>query len=247
LKVLFSPSEAKSSIAYAAKIDKNSFCFPELYDKRLYIVKIYIDFLQKTSVENLKKFFGLKNESECIKYRDTDLLNSATSKVIERYSGVAYNYLDYPSLRKDAKDWIDKNTIIFSNLFGPLKADDLIPLYKYKQNSTINGFKPELFYKEHFSTSIDSYLKDDVIVDLRASFYEKFYKIKQPYITLKFIKNSKVVSHWAKAYRGLVLRYLAMNKVNSIKDFESINFQNLKITEILERGYKKEYIFEICT
>lgn len=45
---------------------------------------------------------------------------------------------------------------------------------------------------------------------------DKFYKITRPYTTLKFLKNRKTVSHWAKVYRGIVLRNVSKH---NIKEF----------------------------
>ncbi len=46
MKILFSPSEAKHSAGVDKSFDKNSFLFPELFDKRLEIVKKYNDYIQ---------------------------------------------------------------------------------------------------------------------------------------------------------------------------------------------------------
>ena len=45
MKVLFSPSEAKTAVSPNKFIDKNAFIFPNLYEKRYEILKIYDDFL----------------------------------------------------------------------------------------------------------------------------------------------------------------------------------------------------------
>ena len=174
-----------------------------------------------------------------------DILNASTCKAIQRYSGVAYQYLNFETLNEPQQKWLCENTIIFSNLFGPLLACDKIPYYRFKQGSTINGFKPELFYKENFSEAIDYYIGTDLVIDLRAGFYEKFYTLTCKHITMKFIKNGKVVSHWAKAYRGKVLRELAKIQPTTIEEFENINFSGLQIEEIIEKKLKREYIFKI--
>ena len=62
---------------------------------------------------------------------------------------------------------------------------------------------------------------------------------------MKFIKNGKVVSHWAKAYRGKVLRKLSQVQPNTIEEFENINFEGLHVEEILVKKLKREYIFKI--
>ena len=245
MKILFSPSEAKSKFIDSSKISCNSFVFPELFDKRIDLIKKLKLFLHDCDPQNLEKFFGIKNAQECKELAKLNLLEASTCKALQRYTGVAYNYLDFETLSDARKNWIYKNTLIFSNLFGPLGAGDEIPYYRFKQGSTIDGFKPELFYKENFTKEIDSYIGSDLVVDLRAGFYEKFYKLTCKHITCKFIKNGKVVSHWAKAYRGKMLRELSISQPETKEDFENINFSKLSIDTIIEKKLETKYIFKL--
>jgi cytoplasmic iron level regulating protein YaaA (DUF328/UPF0246 family) len=64
-------------------------------------------------------------------------------------------------------------------------------------------------------------------------------------MTLKFIKNSKVVSHWAKAYRGIVLRELALSQIDTLEDFGKLQIEGLHVKEIKKIKLKTEVIFEI--
>ena len=164
---------------------------------------------------------------------------------ILRYTGVAYDYLDYPTLNDKEQNFIDNSLIIFSNILGAIKAGENIPNYKSKQGEKLGDFIIEKFYKKETSSTLDSYLKDELIVDLRAGFYDKFYVPNKPYITMKFIKNGKVVSHWAKAYRGKVVRELAKYQPNTQEELSQIVFKNLRIKEILQKGNKKEFVYEI--
>jgi len=245
MKILFSPSEAKSDFKGQSVLNKNSFSFTNKFDERLYVLKKFTTFITKASDDYLQKTFGIKDINECKKLQNIDFFTSFTCKAIKRYTGVAYEYLHFDTLRENEQEFILNNTIIFSNLFGPILANDEIPYYKFKQGQSIDGFKPEVFYKEKFSKELDDYLRDELVIDLRAGFYEKFYKITQPYITMKFIKNGKVVSHWAKAYRGKVLRQLAKSQPNTIEEFENINFDGLHADEILIKGLMRQYIFAI--
>jgi hypothetical protein len=245
MKILFSPSESKHLQSPFAPISKSSFIFEELFDKRVFIAQMFFDYLQTANLNVLQNIYGIKDEKECEKLREINFLHVKTAKAIQRYSGVAYEYLAYETLDKSSQNFIDNNTLIFSNLFGPILAKDTIPFYKLKQGSSFNNFALEKFYKEEFSNTINSFLEDEFILDLRAGFYEKFYTLNQPYVSLKFIKNGKVVSHFAKAYRGIVLKELAKHKPNSLEEFDAISFKNLKIKEIQVRKFKKEYIFEI--
>jgi cytoplasmic iron level regulating protein YaaA (DUF328/UPF0246 family) len=166
-------------------------------------------------------------------------------KAIERYTGVAFDYLDYPALDKKAQAYVDSHVILCSNLFGFLKADDLIPEYRLKQGEAVGDIRVEKFYHAHGAPLMEAYLAEEEILDLRAGFYDKFYKPDRPYTTLKFIKDGKVVSHWAKAYRGIVLREIAKAGVESIDDFMKLPIKGLSVQEIQTRKNKTEIIYDI--
>lgn len=121
----------------------------------------------------------------------------------------------------------------------------MIPWYKLKQGEKLEGFAIEKHYAKHFTPPLDTFLEGQFIIDLRAGFYLKFYKLKQPHVTMKFIKNGKVVSHWAKAYRGMAVKTLSEYRPQNEAAFREIPFPNLSILEIQTDGLKTEYIYEI--
>ena len=245
MKILFSPAETKKSGGMEGQITKESFLFPELFKYRKEVLDKYKQYVSYSSNEQLSTLFGIKDFKKFEKYK-VDIYSKPLLKVIERYDGVAFDYLEYNSLDNDAKNYIDKNTVIFSNLFGPLLAGDFgIPEYKLKQGEKIDGFAPEVFYKKYFSESLDEMLSGEPYLDLRAGFYNKFYKPNSEYVTLKFLKNGKVVSHWAKAYRGLVLKSLAKNNIQSIDGFMRMEIENLSVKEILKKAIHTEIVFNI--
>ena len=242
MKILLAPSETKTH-GGCEKFSLESLLFPELNSTRKTIIHQYINILQKNSFEELSKMFGLKKESD-IAYHNREIIHELTMKAIERYTGVAFDYLNYAELNSTEKSYIDSNVILCSNLFGFLRADDMIPEYRLKQGASVGELKPEKLYKEQ-SYLMEEYLKDEDILDLRAGFYDKFYKPTKEYTTLKFVKNGKVVSHWAKAYRGIVLREVAKANINSLEEFMKLSIENLSIDEIQKRKNKTEIIYTI--
>nr|WP_314904181.1 YaaA family protein [uncultured Campylobacter sp.] len=244
MKILFSPSEAKTAVSSNKFIDRGDFIFPNLYEKRCEILKIYDDFLQKATVEKISKLFGVKNLTDEPSLRES-IFKKGAIKAVLRYDGVAYKHLDYRSLDSAAQGFIDKNTLIFSNLFGPVLAADALPEYKLKQGERIDGLNLEEFYRQNFSGEIDGWLGDDDILDLRAEFYEKFYRIRKPFATFKFLKNGKVVSHYAKAYRGIVLRQVAQNGVKNFDELCKMDIENLRLTDVKKTGPKSEFLVQI--
>lgn len=245
MKILFAPSEGKKSGGDKPPFEKESFIFPRLYEKRLDAIERYNTFIASASDAELSEMFGIKDSAQFIPYK-TNLLKQPTMKAIMRYDGVAFDYLDYGSLGQSEQDYIDHNVIIFSNLFGPISAGDQgLPEYKLKQGMKIGDFVPEVFYKQHFAQVLDDFLGDEPFLDLRAGFYDKFYKPSTSYTTLKFVKDGKVVSHWAKAYRGIVLRRLAEEKIASMKDFMQMEIDSLAVKEILHKGIHTEIVYDI--
>ncbi|WP_295142606.1 YaaA family protein [uncultured Campylobacter sp.] len=244
MKILFSPSEAKTAVSSNKFIDSGDFIFPNLYEKRCEILKIYDDFLQKATVEKISKLFGVKNLTDEPSLRES-IFKKGAIKAVLRYDGVAYKHLDYRSLDSAAQEFIDKNTLIFSNLFGPVLAADALPEYKLKQGERIDGLNLEEFYRQNFSGEIDGWLGDDDILDLRAEFYEKFYRIRKPFATFKFLKNGKVVSHYAKAYRGIVLRQVAQKGVKNFDELCKMDIENLRLIDVKKTGPKSEFLVQI--
>lgn len=242
--ILFAPSEGKREGGAFPPLNHDSLLFPDLYPKRFNVIEQYEKLVQDGGDEQLSELFGLKDHKEYERYRSS-FSTAPTMKAIERYDGVAYDYLNYPALSDEAKGYIDHKVILFSNLFGPLRAGDCIPDYKLKQGSSIGSFAPEKHYKEHFSAALDDMIDNQEILDLRAGFYDKFYTPKEPSVTLKFLKEGKVVSHWAKAYRGIVLREAAKHQIGSIQELLALNIEGLLLDKIMETKKKKEVVYTI--
>jgi len=243
MKILLAPSETKKSGGTEA-FNLDALLFKSLLSSRTKLLHSYINIIQKRDLAVLSKMFGLKKESDILSHAK-DIIHEPTMKAIERYTGVAFDYLSYTTLDNATQAYIDKHVILCSNLFGFLRADDFIPAYRLKQGSLVGDINVEKFYSLHGTALMDSYLENDEILDLRAGFYDKFYKPTKPYTTLKFIKEGKVVSHWAKAYRGIVLREIAKAKVESIDDFMKLPIEGLAIHEIQTKRYKTEIIYNI--
>jgi len=239
LKILFSPSEGKNS----GGTEKNQELFGAL-NARETILNEYNNIILSEDEAKIKNLFGIKKFSACEPFIH-DIFSSELMYAIERYSGVAYEYLKYKELSGSQQEYLKENTIIFSNLYGAILGGDTIANYKVKQGNDIGSIKPDKFYKERFSYQLDLYLAKHDILDLRAGYYDKFYKTNQPYTTLKFLKNGKSVSHWAKAYRGIVLREVAKYHVKSLEDFMSLEIEGLIVKEIKKIKNKTEIIYNI--
>jgi len=114
LKILFSPSEGKNSGGneqHKELLGSN--------EARAEILNEYNNIIKSADKDKIKKLFGFKKFSDCTPYIN-DIFNSLLMCAIERYKGVAYDYLEFNSLHSEAKEYLKNNTIIFSNLFGAI-------------------------------------------------------------------------------------------------------------------------------
>jgi len=119
LKILFSPSEGKKSGG-----EEESSPLLGATNARDEILQAYNKIVNSKNEQEIKKLFGYKKFSECEPYI-VDVFNSPLMCAVERYRGVAYDYLEFDTLDDDAKEYIKKNTIIFSNLYGAIYAGGL--------------------------------------------------------------------------------------------------------------------------
>ncbi len=243
MKILLAPAEIKLEGGEQSTISEKNFSFSSIYKNRMEIVKHYENHLKKSTFEELSKWFGLKKMDEVEKYSKS-ILDKPTMKAIKRYTGVAFDALNYNNLDTSSKQYIDENVLIFSNLFGVCKASNLIPDYKYKQGAKLPTIDVEKYYKQHLKDILDEYLGDEVL-DIRAGYYDKYYKPTASVITYKFLKDGKVVSHWAKHYRGELLRSIAQNNIQNFTQLMDLEIPNLKLVEIQQKKNIKTLIMEI--
>lgn len=246
--ILFSPSEKKCiTHQNAIKASNETFYKDFICENLQKILESYTQFLQHASDTELQKLFGTKALNLDALSLAQNLVNAPLIDSIKRYIGVAFNALNYASLDKNAKDYLSKHLLIFSNLFGVLRTTDKIPYYDLKQGEgfTYNNitFSTKNLYTQNHNkiwTFLDNINTESLeFLDLRAGFYQKcfpldkipnFLKRKRIHILVpNFIKNGKILSHYAKFYRGILLQTCAKCEISSIETFLDTNITGLTL------------------
>lgn len=172
-------------------------------------------------------------------------------KAIELYSGVAFQGLSFSTLAQNAKDFILENVLIFSNLFGVIRASDLIPYYKLKQGTKIKSLTLKDIYTPFIPLLEKAMQTKEYVIDLRAGIYTKLFKPKLLHFFFEFQKNGKTISHYAKLYRGKILHSIAQDGCNqsALESFEkcfeylcSLQDENFRFHSYTQ----KDYCFILC-
>lgn len=171
-----------------------------------------------------KKLYGLKDKA-LQKAIDTNnaLLSAKTMPAIERYTGVVYDAIDYPTLKNKVQ--FNKQVKIVSGLFGLVKPKDLIPNYRLK----IDKLKAFKVWKKENSNALQGYF----VIDLLPKAHKKAVEYKEG-IEVEFvlIKNGKKMpaGHQGKHIKGRFIRWLIENNVTSSGDFENFSEDNYRWT-----------------
>lgn len=235
MTILLAPSETKNENGNTA-FDLNRLSFSNTINRKELIKKYEKTLSEK---KDLQKLFSTKKDIE----KHIDLYKAQKIlPAIKRYTGVAYDHLNYDSLNDRQKEFVQDHTLIFSNLYGVLRPQDEIPYYKLKQGSKLEDVTIHAYYKKQLEFLNDL---DDEWLNLSANYYEKFFTPKQNHYDIKFLKGGKVVSHWAKAYRGLVLRECAIHNIDSIEKLLNHEFQGIKLINVESADKKSTLVYEV--
>jgi cytoplasmic iron level regulating protein YaaA (DUF328/UPF0246 family) len=126
---------------------------------------------------------------------------SKTMPAIERYSGVVYQGIDYPTMTPEGKAFFDKHVRIMSALFGLIKPQENIPNYKFK----IGTLRATRFWNERNN------LKNYFIVDLLPKSHQKAVRLVENRRIEFYMERfgAKIpAGHNGKLIKGKFIRYL---------------------------------------
>jgi len=220
MKILIPPSEGK------AKVRPLDILFKDTNFEFAKYTKQIVDLLCLIENEDLTSVYGTTQEKAMMFHRQNqDAFNSKCVPAIERYTGVVYNHIEWNTLSKKSKNYMQKHILIFSGLFGLLTPETLIPDYKLKMNV--------LSLKSLWGPIISNYLKDeDIIFDLLPQVHRKAYKPNKNTIQIDFLVQSKgktsAAGHFGKAVKGQFIRFLAKNQITKINDFKAFEYDGFK-------------------
>lgn len=154
------------------------------------------------------------------------------------FKGDVYTGLDADTLDVAGLDFAQQHLRILSGLYGVLRPLDLMQAYRLEMGTKFANVKGKdlyHFWGSQLRESIESELKDGVLINLASNEYFKAVeakKLKARIITpvFKDWKNGqyKIISFYAKKARGLMSRYIIDHRINepeNIKGFDSEGYR----------------------
>jgi uncharacterized protein len=237
--ILLPPSEGKApggdeSISWADIAEDaryNTFCV--LNDARSRVRDALQQTMADQSRAELEKICGVKdlNLDEVLSVNQS-VLTSPLLPAIQRYTGVLFDYLDYAGMESSAQSAFNANTILFSGLWGVLRPTDLIPEYKLKIDAGLPPLgKVSTFWRPHISRILNPLLADQVVWDLLPGAHSQAWDRKAPVAArwqVRFVErvekkgriSYRTVSHWSKALKGALVRFICAHGITDPAAFE---------------------------
>jgi len=218
---------------------------------------LLIQTLKLYSIEKLKELLNISQDLASLNYArfqnwDINHHTMEVKKSLFLFNGDVYEGIDSLTLDDKELNYCQNYLRILSGLYGILAPFDAIYPYrlemstKFKQEKFKNLYD---FWQETQTNYINEYFKvnkqDNILINLASDEYFKVINTKN--LTAKIIKvvfeqqkNGifKNISFLTKYARGLMVRYMAQNNIQSITQLKKFNLNGYKFEENLSDEYK---------
>jgi len=180
------------------------------------------------------KALKLGAQGEALLAGNLTLTTQPTMPVISRYTGVVYDALDYNTLGDQDKKRAGGMVWVFSALFGPLRAHDLIPTYRLSADSKLPGGK----LSARWAPYAESLWTGDFTLDLRSEAYRALAPLTPGSgVFVKVVTDGATgrvaVGHANKATKGKLVRDLVTSGVTPTS-----------VNDVVSWGHSAGYDFE---
>jgi cytoplasmic iron level regulating protein YaaA (DUF328/UPF0246 family) len=175
---------------------------------------------------DLERLYGVKGPALIKAVRiNQGILKSPTCPAIERYTGVVYKAIDYPSLDAKAKQFFNSHARIVSAVFGLLAPLDLIADYKLK----IDKLEAQVFWNNILTPRVRGIFCVNLLPQAhrRAVSPDKNLSID---FTFKKGNKSLAAGHHGKHIKGRFVRWLCEYQVTGPDRFEEFQEDGFRWT-----------------
>lgn len=137
-----------------------------------------------------------------------------TMRAIDRYTGVLYGQLDWPSLPPEARRLGNRTVLIASGLFGVSGPTDPVPHHKLKMSANLAPLgKLSTWWRPRLTAALADHLAGRLVWDLLPQEHAAAWRPAEVpvrrRVTVRFAdRHGRTVSHWNKLLKGALVRHL---------------------------------------
>ena len=233
MKIIISPAK---SLDFDSELNSQNVSVPKFLEKTLAINSI----LKQKSPNDLMKLQSISEKLSDLNWKrnlefSRNHNDDNSRPAIFAFNGDVYEGLDVKTLDFKKIDFLQNNLRIISGLYGVLKPLDLIQPYRLEMGTKISINGSSNLY-EYWSNDITKFISDELLSSeflLNLASNEYFSAIDKSKINSEIIspifkdfKNGKlkIISFYAKKARGMMVRYVADNLIDSYDNLLSFNY-----------------------
>jgi hypothetical protein len=208
------PSETKAFPAGTAPVEPGSLVLPELAPTRTRLSKALVR-LSRGRTPTALEALGLSQGQAGELAHNRDLLSAPVGPAAQVYTGVLYDALDLPDLRR--RGIPADQVLIFSGLWGVLRPGDQIPHYRCSAGVRLPAIgSVSAAWRKALRGPLAAHVGDQLVVDLRSGAYAGLWAPGANAVTVRVLHEREaggvvkraVVSHFNKATKGRLTRAL---------------------------------------
>ncbi|TPW75980.1 YaaA family protein [Schumannella soli] len=210
--LLLPPSETKRRGGSTSGLDLAALSFPALTDHRLATLAAIGELSRDLDAAVRALKLGPKSADAAA--LNVDLRTAPTMPAIDRFDGVLYESLDAPSLAAPPRDWLGRNAVVSSALFGLLGALDAVPAYRLSADSRLPGLSLGRHWRSAQSSALAA--SEGLVLDLRSEAYAALGPAprRDDSVYLRVVTEgadgrARALNHFNKAAKGRLTRALA--------------------------------------
>ena len=247
MKIVISPAK---SLNFEKELPTSRFTEPKFLKEAATIQKT----LKKKKPKQLMELMDISDKLAELNWQrnqawQTPFTTDNARAAVYAFDGDVYQGLDVYTLGEDKLDVLQSKLRILSGLYGLLQPLDLMQPYRLEMGTTLPiGKNKNLyeFWKKTITKALNEELtKDELFVNLASNEYFSAVDtktLKVPVITPEFkdFKDGKLkmISFFAKKARGLMVRYIIDNDIETLEGLKGFNYEGYSFDASLSSGNK---------
>jgi cytoplasmic iron level regulating protein YaaA (DUF328/UPF0246 family) len=245
MKIVISPAK---SLDFEKTLPTNQFTKPVYLKQTKEIVSI----LKKLKPKDLSELMEISDNLAQLNWQrnkefKTPFTPENARPAIYAFNGDVYLGLDAYTIPEEKVAVLQNKLRILSGQYGILKPLDLMQAYRLEMGTQLPiGEHKNLysFWKETLTNALNKELKkNELFINLASNEYFSVIdvkKLKVPVITPEFKDykdgKPKIISFFAKKARGLMVRYIIDNNIETIDGLKGFNYEGYAFDANVSKG-----------
>lgn len=220
--ILLPPSEGKTPPPAGPSLDFSQLSYPQFNQLRAEIADELIEVSQRLDALDILQVGTSVSEAV---FAQQNLFTLPCAPAREVYTGVLFTALDLPHASTQSLSFAEDTIMIFSGLFGVLSPNDFIPAYRLSMGTKLPKLgNNKTLWKRALKDF--HYGEGELVIDCRSGNYQVWNPpLSSDWVTINAVREvdgkRKVVSHYAKHYRGILAHEL-VDTCTNIDDGEQL-------------------------